>query len=84
MASRIAGRAAVMDGDMLKIGSVAICIHGINAPELGQICGKNARRQLLRRAAAWLAVAYGGGANPLSPGHQGFAAGSCSRIRRST
>lgn len=34
----IEGRAEIVDGDGLKIGPVAIRIHGIDAPEEGQTC----------------------------------------------
>jgi endonuclease YncB( thermonuclease family) len=37
-AGSIVGEAEVVDGDGLKIGPVAIRIHGIDAPELGQRC----------------------------------------------
>ena len=36
----ISGPADVIDGDGLKIGPVAIRLHGIDAPELGQRCAK--------------------------------------------
>ncbi|RQP08077.1 MAG: thermonuclease family protein [Paracoccus sp. BP8] len=41
----IVGRAAVVDGDTLKIGPVAIRIHGIDAPEQGQQCSKSGGRK---------------------------------------
>lgn len=36
----ISGRAEVVDGDGLRIGPVAIRLHGIDAPELGQRCAR--------------------------------------------
>lgn len=36
----IAGQAEVVDGDTLRIGPVAIRIHGIDAPEHGQQCDR--------------------------------------------
>ncbi|WP_116086418.1 thermonuclease family protein [Tropicimonas sp. IMCC34011] len=34
----VSGRAEVVDGDGLRVGPVAIRIHGIDAPEAGQTC----------------------------------------------
>lgn len=45
MARDIAGAARVIDGDTLHIQDVRIRLHGIDAPEMGQIC-KNTREQL--------------------------------------
>jgi len=42
---RIVGSADVVDGDTIKIGPVAIRIHGIDAPEQGQQCGKSGGRK---------------------------------------
>ncbi|WP_347268302.1 thermonuclease family protein [Paracoccus sp. (in: a-proteobacteria)] len=39
-AALISGRAAVVDGDTLRIGAVTIRIHGIDAPEQGQRCDR--------------------------------------------
>jgi endonuclease YncB( thermonuclease family) len=38
--ARIIGEARVIDGDTLDIGPVRIRLHGIDAPEAGQRCGK--------------------------------------------
>jgi len=38
---RIVGNAHVVDGDTIKIGPVAIRIHGIDAPEQGQQCDRD-------------------------------------------
>jgi endonuclease YncB( thermonuclease family) len=38
--TRIIGEARVIDGDTLDIGPVRIRLHGIDAPEAGQRCGK--------------------------------------------
>lgn len=37
-AGRVSGSAEVVDGDGLRIGPMAIRLHGIDAPELGQRC----------------------------------------------
>jgi endonuclease YncB( thermonuclease family) len=38
--TRIIGEARVIDGDTLDVGPVRIRLHGIDAPEAGQRCGK--------------------------------------------
>jgi hypothetical protein len=53
-AEAISGNPRVVDGDSLKFGSVAVRLHGIDAPESDQVCSRNgqigdvvSRRQLL-------------------------------------
>ena len=38
--ARITGTASIIDGDTIDIGPVRIRLHGIDAPEAGQRCGK--------------------------------------------
>jgi len=40
-AEAISGNPRVVDGDSLKFGSVAVRLHGIDAPESGQVCSRN-------------------------------------------
>ncbi len=42
--NRVSGRAVVIDGDTLAIGTERLRIHGIDAPELAQGCERNGRR----------------------------------------
>ncbi len=37
----VAGHAQVHDGDTLRIGEVRVRLHGIDAPELGQVCERD-------------------------------------------
>lgn len=37
-AGSVAGTARVIDGDTLVVGTVTVRLHGIDAPEMGQIC----------------------------------------------
>lgn len=45
IAGDLSGHAKIIDGDTIKVGSIAIRLHGIDAPEVGQRCntsrGKN-------------------------------------------
>lgn len=38
MAQGFGGAARVVDGDTLEVGAVRVRLHGIDAPELGQVC----------------------------------------------
>jgi len=40
-AEAISGKPSVVDGDSLKFGSVAVRLHGIDAPERDQLCSRN-------------------------------------------
>ena len=40
-AEAITGKPRVVDGDSLKFGSVAVRLHGIDAPESDQVCSRN-------------------------------------------
>ena len=40
-AEAINGKPRVVDGDSLKFGSVAVRLHGIDAPESDQVCSRN-------------------------------------------
>jgi endonuclease YncB( thermonuclease family) len=40
-AEAITGKPRVVDGDTLKFGSVAVRLHGIDAPESDQVCSRN-------------------------------------------
>ncbi len=40
-ANAISGKPLVVDGDSLKFGSVAVRLHGIDAPEANQVCSRS-------------------------------------------
>ena len=42
-AEAISGKPRIVDGDSLKFGSVAVRLHGIDAPERDQLCSRNSQ-----------------------------------------
>lgn len=51
----LTGSAAVIDGDTLRIGKERVRLFGVDAPELGQLCGEpEARISCGLKAADWL------------------------------
>ncbi|MBD8901395.1 thermonuclease family protein [Methylobacterium bullatum] len=65
-AEPITGRASVVDGDTLDIGGTRIRLHGIDAPESGQLCQDRAGKPFRRGQAAALALADRIGSTPVS------------------
>ncbi|MCJ2131258.1 thermonuclease family protein [Methylobacterium sp. E-045] len=60
------GRASVVDGDTLDIGGTLIRLHGIDAPESGQLCQDRAGKDFCCGQAAALALANRIGSTPVS------------------
>ncbi|WP_227440919.1 thermonuclease family protein [Methylobacterium sp. W2] len=56
-AEPITGRASVVDGDTLDIGGTRIRLHGIDAPESGQLCHRRSGEAFRCGQAAALALA---------------------------
>jgi endonuclease YncB( thermonuclease family) len=52
MASEIVGTATVVDGDTIEIQGQRIRLHGIDAPERGQLCKRNGSLYRCGQAAA--------------------------------
>ncbi|MHC2089494.1 thermonuclease family protein [Methylobacterium sp. CM6244] len=65
-AEPITGRATVVDGDTLDIGGTRIRLHGIDAPESGQLCHRRAGEAFRCGQAAALALADRIGSAPVS------------------
>ncbi|MCJ2129258.1 thermonuclease family protein [Methylobacterium sp. E-045] len=65
-AEPIIGRASVMDGDTLDIGGTRIRLHGIDAPENGQLCQNRAGKAFRCGQAGPLALADRIGSTPVS------------------
>ncbi|TXN22383.1 thermonuclease family protein [Methylobacterium sp. WL19] len=65
-AEPITGRASVVDGDTLDIGGTRIRLHGIDAPESGQLCQDRAGKAFRCGQAAALALADRIGSTPVS------------------
>ncbi|MBO1021638.1 thermonuclease family protein [Methylobacterium sp. SD274] len=65
-AEPITGRASVIDGDTLDIGSTRIRLHGIDAPESGQLCQDRAGKAFRCGQAAAIALADRIGSTPVS------------------
>lgn len=57
LAEPIVGRASVIDGDTLDVRSTRIRLHGIDAPESGQLCKDGAGKDYRCGQAAALALA---------------------------
>jgi endonuclease YncB( thermonuclease family) len=56
------GRAEVVDGDTLRVGTETVRLSGVDAPELSQRCGPSARQTACGALAArWLRARLGGG-----------------------
>ena len=49
--NEVAGRASVVAGDLLKVGSTTVRLSGIEAPERAQLCGKDAGKWRCAEAA---------------------------------
>ncbi|WP_311274074.1 thermonuclease family protein [Methylobacterium sp. WCS2018Hpa-22] len=65
-AEPVTGRASVIDGDTLDIGSTRIRLHGIDAPESAQLCRDKAGKPFRCGQAAALALADRIGTTPVS------------------
>ena len=65
-AEPIVGRASVIDGDTLDISGARIRLHGIDAPESGQLCQDRAGKAYRCGQAAALALADRIGSTPVS------------------
>lgn len=42
-AGELSGQARVIDGDSLRLGAIEIRLHGIDAPEMDQVCHRDGR-----------------------------------------
>ena len=78
----IIGHASIIDGDTLDVGPIRIRLNGIDAPEIGQACGRAGGGEWDRATAAAnrLGALIGGGlvdCNALEQDHCGWVVATC-------